>query len=249
METFATPQGAAGSDQLWAMEESIQGQLEQMFWQEAKTNSLRLGVGRTIITGDGVEMKIRLDAQKRECDGDIVFHAGRALELALSRLMDGAEVTIHHPASPSDLILRVATPTKFENMPETTFEEFLEKADAASYGRDMRWAHYNARDHEYGRPYVTIGTLFFAHLVKGIIDLCHAHWTWDEGFTRRWHTYRQRNIRNSMQLHAMQNFSEKVELPEMVPVDDAMKLWREPPKSLSSAKGRGYEHLHRRIEV
>lgn len=49
-----------------------------------------------------------------------------------------------------------------------TFGEFLKKADAVYYADDvrgprknMRWAHYNARDHEYGeRPHVVAGIMF-----------------------------------------------------------------------------------------
>lgn len=83
MKTYQTPPGRAGADQINAMEESVNTQLEQMFHQAAKRNTLDYGVGRTTMISGGADDTLRLDAQKRECDGSIVFHAGRALELAL----------------------------------------------------------------------------------------------------------------------------------------------------------------------
>ena len=81
---FATPQGEAGADQVDAMEESIQAAIEQMFWQLAKRDTLSFGVGRTATKSSGnPDRDGRLDAQKRECDGLIVFHAGKALETSL----------------------------------------------------------------------------------------------------------------------------------------------------------------------
>lgn len=81
---FQTPKGKAGSDQLDAMEESIQAAIEQMFWQIAKRDSLSFGVGRVAAKfSDSPDRDQRLDAQKRECDGLIVFHGGKALETAL----------------------------------------------------------------------------------------------------------------------------------------------------------------------
>lgn len=84
MQSFQTPKGEAGSDQLNAMEESIQAAIEQMFWQVAKRDALSLGVGRAAAkSSDSPDRDMRLDAQRRECDGLIVFHAGKALETAL----------------------------------------------------------------------------------------------------------------------------------------------------------------------
>ena len=84
LQLFQTPKGEAGSDQLDAMEESIQAAIEQMFWQVAKRDSLRFGVGRSVATSsDNPDRALRLEAQKRECDSLIVFHAGKALETAL----------------------------------------------------------------------------------------------------------------------------------------------------------------------
>ena len=84
MQWFGTPTGEAGADRLDAMEESIQAVVEQMFWQLAKRNSLSFGVGRTAAKSSASpDHDGRLDAQKRECDGLIVFHAGKALETSL----------------------------------------------------------------------------------------------------------------------------------------------------------------------
>lgn len=46
METFPAPPGKAGWYQLHAMIESVQSELEQMFSQRAKLDSLTCGVGR-----------------------------------------------------------------------------------------------------------------------------------------------------------------------------------------------------------
>ena len=84
MQWYQTPTGKAGSDQLDAMEESVQAAIEQMFWQVAKRDSLEFGVGRTAEKlSSNPDRDMRLDAQKRECDGLIVFHAGKALETSL----------------------------------------------------------------------------------------------------------------------------------------------------------------------
>ena len=61
------------------MEESVNAQLEQMFHQVAKKNALDCGV-RTTKKSGAVGDGLRLDAQRRECEGSIVFHAGRALD-------------------------------------------------------------------------------------------------------------------------------------------------------------------------
>ncbi len=83
MFVFETPVGRAGWDQLYGMIESVHAELEQMFWQEAKLDGLSLGVGRTVHVDITTDSKVRLDSQMRECQSQITFHAGRALELAL----------------------------------------------------------------------------------------------------------------------------------------------------------------------
>ena len=86
MQTFQTPKGRAGSDLVDAMEESVHSHLEQMFGQSAKRDTLVYGVGRTTMKFEASGGAARLEAQRRECEGQIVSHAGRALELALQIL-------------------------------------------------------------------------------------------------------------------------------------------------------------------
>ena len=83
MQTFQTPKGKAGSDIVDAMEESVHSHLEQIFAQSARRDTLVYGVGRTTMKFEDSGISARLDAQRRECEGQIVWHAGRALELAL----------------------------------------------------------------------------------------------------------------------------------------------------------------------
>ena len=279
MQWFATPRGKAGTDLLNAMEESIQAAIEQMFWQAAKRDSLSYGVGRSAEkSSDSPDRDRRLDAQKRESDGLIVFHAGKALETTLQviyakvndripgrkypgvqrdqitqdreshnlvKLYDqilksvearpnlskdiekefesifqttyhqgvndlivdgelvgqfmpvedapfretrmggirhGEEITMDHSSTRRQLLIPLEEESCFSRLPCGNFREFLVKADAAYYGqRNMRWAHYSARDHERGRPYVVIGTRFFARLVQGLVGM--ARRTVDVGRT------------------------------------------------------------------
>ena len=83
MYTFQTPKGRAGWDQVQGMTESVHAELEQMFWQHAKLDALVHGVGRTVHSASGGDEKVRLDAQKRECQAQMTFHAGRSLEVAM----------------------------------------------------------------------------------------------------------------------------------------------------------------------
>ena len=80
-----TPTGEAGSDQIDAMIESINGQLETMLVWVAKGDLLEYGVGRAPVAS-GPDDRIRLKSQRRECDANIMFHAGRALEISLNVL-------------------------------------------------------------------------------------------------------------------------------------------------------------------
>ena len=328
---------AAGTDQVNAIEESINSQIEQMFGQVAKKMSLSYGVGRTIMTGSDPDNKMRLDAQKRECDASIVFHAGRALELALhllyargadrilgreypgapddrvkedrkthslcslharivnelegrnvgdaledvyqnalhrgivdiiidgewamgffppenkpfneariNRMMDGAEMTLDHLGDVGDLIGLTDEESDFTKMSEGTFTDFLAKADVAYYGgKNMRWAHYSARDHEYGRRYVVIGCEFFARLVQGIVRLSNQPEVWDDNFSRRFHERRQYNILELMKAHAAQNFSEPIAFPPMISIDEAMEGHRRTPQHSRSR----YDFLHQKMEL
>ena len=348
MRIFRTPRGCAGADQLNAMEESINTQLEEMFIQVAKSNMLAHGVGRTTMAGDGADGILRLDSQKRECDGNIVFHAARALELALhvlyargmdrvlgreypgvsreqiteidrkshslasvyklivdefegrnmqdalehryqhvlhsgvvdvfvdgkhagafstaenvpfrevkmSRLVDGAELTLDHMEELTDLMNPETKVSKFVEMPEDTFGNFLKKADAAYYEGDisykgrgtrrenMRWAHYSARDHEYGRPYTVIGTKFFARLVGEIIKLSHQRWSWDEGLNRRWHERQQYGAMETMKALVSRHFNEDIDFPEIMPLEEAIRTLGGVGEPTGHAPRRGYGDLH-----
>ena len=353
MKMYQTPTGCTGSDQVNAMEESVNTQLEQMFHQAAKRNALDYGVGRTTMTSGGAGDTLRLDAQKRECDGTIVFHAGRALELALhivyargadrilgrkhpsaskdqtkkiekdrkthslvslrcrivndlkerkmadaledvyqralhtgvvdlfvneelvwsfyhpddtpfietkvAKMVSGAEMTLDHSLNPLGATIGPKDQTShFMEMSQETFEDFLQKADSVYYAEDsskgkkrknMRWAHYSSRDHEYGRPYVVIGPKFFARLVRGVIGLSQQLWTWDEGFARRQLERRQDNIRKRVEILVDQNFREKIDLPEMISIDEWLKrgiAMEEPPKMSSK---HDYDILHRKWEI
>ena len=339
MQWFATPTGEAGADQLDAMEESIQAAIEQVFWQLAKRDSLAFGVGRTATkSSDSPDRDSRLDAQKRECDSLIVFHAGKALETSLQviyarinnrilgreypgvsadqmrqdrrthslaalyddildsfrtrsdlrkkledefesayqtayhegvidltidgELIDqfflvedapfrearmgglrhGAEITMDN-SSTRQLLMPMEEESDFSRLPCRNFKEFLAKADVAYYGHhNMRWAHYSARDHQRGRPYVAVGTRFFARLAQNLVELANQQWTWDEQLARRWHERRRLIIGGLVRAHIRQSFTENPELPEMISVDDMMASFR----SLKSLRTDNYDSLHRR---
>ena len=339
MQWFATPTGEAGADRLDAMEESIQAAIEQMFWQLAKRNSLSFGVGRTAAkSSDSPDHDGRLDSQKRECDGLIVFHAGKALETSLQiiyakinnrilgreypgvsademrqdrsthslaalydRILDsfrtrsdlrkkledefesayqtayhegvidlridgelrdqfflvedapfrearmgglrrGAEITIDN-SSTRQLLMPIEEESDFSRLPCRNIKEFLTKADAVYYGhRNMRWAHYSARDHQRGRPYIAVGTRFFARLAQNLVELANQQWMWDEQLARRSHERRRLIIGNLVRGHIRQSFTENPELPEMISVDDMMASFR----SLKSLHTDNYDSLHER---
>lgn len=77
----------------------------------------------------------------------------------------------------------------------------------AYYGqRNMRWAHYSARDHERGRTYVVIGTRFFARLVQGLVAIAAEQWMWVEQFARRWHERSQVIVMYLVRSHFQQSF-------------------------------------------
>lgn len=337
MKIFGKTGSTAGTDQVNAIEESINTQIEQMFNQVAKKRTLAYGVDRTIMTGSNPDNKMRLDAQSRECDAGIVFHAGRALELALhllyargadrilgreypgvpddqvkeerrthslvslharivnelegrnvgdalenvyqhalhkgivdiiidgnwatgfywpenkpfketrvSKIMDGAEMTLDHLEDTANLIGLSNEESDFSKMPEDTFTGFLAKADCTYYGeKNMHWARYSARDHEYGRPYVVIGSEFFGRLVQGIVQLSNQREVWDKSFSRRFHERRQYNIIRLMEAHANQNFDEPIEFPPMISIDEAMERYRVPLQRSRS----NYDFLHQKLEL
>ena len=339
MQWFKTPKGEAGADRLDAMEESIQAAIEQMFWQLAKRDSLSFGVGRMAAkSSDNPDNDDRLDAQKRECDGLIVFHAGKALETSLqviyakinnrilgreypgvcekqmnkdrrthnlvehyNKILDsfstrpdlrktledefesayqivyhrgvidltidgdlidqfflvedapfreakmgglrhGAEITMDNSAV-SQLLMPTKGETDFSRMPCRNFREFLTKADVAYYGnRNMRWGHYSARDHQRGRPYVVVGSRFFARLAQSLVELGNQQWMWNEQLARRWHERRRSIIGKLVNSHIRQSFTKKLELPEMRSVDDMMEQFR----SMKFLHKKDYDRLHGR---
>ena len=324
MQTFQTPEGHAGWDQIYGMIESVHAELEQMFWQAAKLDVLSFGVGRTVRRDDTGDSKVRLDAQTRECQAQMTFHAGRALELAMhivyargaDRILgreypgvdrkelreerkthsldslferiktdlvnrdmrsafeevyqealhqsitdlyldgelygsylldddrpfirhnrrsaiDGAEMTLDHAGAGGSLSSGTTEIFEFEKLPFSNFSEFLKKADAVYYKDgtnsprgNMRWAHYAARDHEYGRPYVVTGIKFFARLTKGVIGLSSQQWTWHPDFRQRFHQRRQYVINKLVHTHLEQSFQGVPELPEMKPVEEMEEFIR-----------------------
>ena len=67
-----------------ALRESIQAHFEQMFQQDAKLNVLNYAVGRTRTPmGHPPDDFVQAMVQQRECEAQMNFHAGRALELGL----------------------------------------------------------------------------------------------------------------------------------------------------------------------
>ena len=319
MRIYQKPPGEdVGSDQIEAMEEAVNCHLEQMFNQVAKRNLLDFGVGRT--TTKANTWDTRLDAQRRDCDARTMFHAGRALEVALhvvyargaNRIMgreypgvskaemdkdrrrghglrlvydritnelggrdmkgalevayqralhkgvidisldgeliasfmlakdtpfretsiggmaDGVEYTLDH-SSHRHLIIPTETKSKFSQMPYKTFEQFLEKADAAYYEgdvsgtpRNMRWTDYFWRDHEYGRAYTVVGVEFFARLAEELVSLSHQRWVWDIDFAKRWLALHQDRAVNQMEALANQNLEEGTEFADVVSLEKAM---------------------------
>ncbi len=341
MMTFHTPLGRAGSDQIDAMEESVNAHIEQMFTQRARRDLLLHGVGKAK-TGSSS----RLEAQKRECDGQIVFHAGRALELSMQivyargadRIMgreypgidkkalrrdlkshsllglytrvideldrpdlskafehkyqeaihkgvisiyigdqllvsmygqdqwpfaetlmggltDGEEHTMDHSTF-RDLFVRPDGTSPFAQMPEHTFKEFLGKADSVYYERDvpgeehrrnMRWGAYAARDHEVGRPYVTVGVYLFSRLVQGIVRLGKEPWIWHPDFLERAIERRRYHVREKLKNLAMQTLTEKVDWPEVISAKRMMKQWDHKPRLPEIGKG-NYDRLHKTLK-
>ena len=345
MITFHTPTGRAGSDQIGAMEESVNAHLEQMFMQRARKDILSYGVGRTTTEDSGSRL---LEAQRREYDGQIVFHAGRALELSMQivyargvdRIMgreypnvdrkvldkdfkshnlldlytriinelgepdldkafehkyqeaihkgvfsiyiadrlaaalylqdhspftersigglkDGEEHTMDHSTF-RDLFVRPDGTSSFAQMPESTFTEFLKKADAVYYERDlpgrehrrnMRWGAYSARDHEIGRTYVTIGVYFFSRLVQGVIQLGKEPWVWHHDFLKRTIERHRYRISERMQTLAKQVLTDKVDWPEVISAEEMMEQWTSYKQQLPTIGKGNYDHLHTKFEV
>lgn len=83
MQTFHTPLGKAGSDQLYGMEEAVHSDIMAMFQAGAERDALDYGVGLAVDKGRYEDGGIRLEARRRECDARITSSAGRAVERAL----------------------------------------------------------------------------------------------------------------------------------------------------------------------
>ena len=347
MQVFETPEGCAGSDQLYGMIESVHVELEQMFWQAAKLDTLSFGVGRTVYEDGKGDSKVRLDAHTRECQAQITFHAGRAVELAMHTVygygadrilgrefpgvdknklredrsthslsglykrirkdlanrdmssafeevyqialhqgvtgvyldgklhgsyllgddqpfiqhnrrsvIDGAEMTLDHAGRGGPLSLDRGEISEFEKLPFSNFSEFLDKADAVYYKadsnakrRNMRWAHYSARDHEFGRPYVVAGVKFFARLIKGVIGLSNEQWAWHPDFRQRWHQRRQYNINKLVRTHLEQSFQGEVDLPEMKPVEEIEALYQGARDGKKFRQPQAYRNLHKKLQL
>ena len=347
MHVFETPVGRSGWDQIYGMTESVHAELEQMFLQVAKLDVLHFGVGRTVYIDGSADGKVRLDAQMRECQAQITFHAGRALELAmhivyacgtdrivgrdypkidekvlrkdrkthnLSRLyerivrefvdrdihsafediyqealhrgvtdvyiddilynsflldddhpffvhnkrsvIDGAEMTLDHADWGRSLSSGTKEISQFSQMPLQTFSDFLKKADSVYYmsdtggqRRNMRWAHYSSRDHEYGRPYVVAGARFFARLVKGVVGLSNQQWIWHPEFRRRWQQRRRYNVDNIVRTHLQQSYQEDLELPEMKPDEEMETLFQFANDGKNFRQPEAYKVLHMKLNL
>ena len=104
----------------------------------------------------------------------------------------------------------------------------------------MRWAHYSARDHERGRPYVVVGTRFFARLVQGLVGMAAEQWMWHPQLARRWHERRRMIVQDVVKGHMAQSFTGNPELPSMTAVDEMMESFR----SRRSARTDDYDSLH-----
>ena len=180
-------------------------------------------------------------------------------EQAIRYMADGMEITRHHTVR-SELLFPPHSTSDFAKMQVNDFVEFLDKADASYYEsdipdkqgktkrRNMRWADYSARDHEYGRLYAVAGVMFFARLAKEFVELGKHQSIWHPDFALRWWNRRQYIVGALLENHAKQNFPEKVEFPEMITPEEAMERYR--PKTWNPAARirRGYEYLRYKRE-
>lgn len=174
-------------------------------------------------------------------------------EIMTSGMFDGAEMTMDHADESDPLGFVDSGLSKFEKMPQRTFPEFLKKADSVYYEtdvkgnrRNMRWAQYTARDHEHGRPYVVVGTKFFARLVAGVIQLSKEQWTWHADFRQRWHERRRYIVDGIVSTHLKQSYREEIELPEMKSAEEVERLFRFPHRGQQFRKSSTYKLLHKR---
>lgn len=166
-------------------------------------------------------------------------------------MIDGAEMTLDHADWAGSLSLGKKEIDGFKQLPYGNFSEFLKKADAVYYRADangqrgnMRWAHYSARDHEYGRPYVVAGIKFFARLVKGVVLLSNQQWTWHPDFRRRWHHRRQYVIDKLVRTHIDQSYRDGAELPEMKTIEQMEEVSQCAHDGKKFRRPQAYKNLH-----
>ena len=189
------------------------------------------------------------------CLEDIPFR-----EKAIRFVGDGMEMTTDHSGFRELLSPRTES-SEFTKMPLETFYQFLAKADAAYYEGDiadkqgstsrknMRWADYSARDHEYGRVYAVAGITFFARLAKELVALAHQQWMWHEAFALRWWKRRKYNILQLLEAHVKQNFQKEFEFGEMISPEEAMVSSRSGHGDLAPDVKRGYDHLRGKRQI
>ena len=130
MRIFVPPLGKAGSNQIDAIIESAHAELAQMFDQVARKRTLEHGVGRTVGTTDLADSKIQLKAQKRECEAQIAFHGGRALELALQVVYARAADRIigrEYPGVCAELMKRDRSSHSLKRLHDRMVEEFADR--------------------------------------------------------------------------------------------------------------------------
>lgn len=181
-------------------------------------------------------------------------------EKAIRFIGDGMEITTDHTED-GEVLFSGAQATDFAKMPLETFVQFLAKADSAYYEGDipdkagstsrknMRWADYSARDHEYGRVYVVAGMAFFSRLVKEMVGLAHQQWIWHEDFAVRWWQRKKYNIQRLLDIHVAQNFREEIEFPDMISAEEACTSIRARFTDPVTEVQRGYEHLRGKREM
>lgn len=177
-------------------------------------------------------------------------------ERSMGGLTDGQEHTMDHSTF-KDLFVRPDGTSSFAQMPESTFREFLKKADSVYYERDlrgrehrrnMRWGAYSARDHEIGRPYVTIGVYFFSRLVRGMVQLGKEPWTWHPDFLERSMKRRRYFLERRLKDMAGQVLTGEVDWPEVVSVEKMKEQWYNKPRLPEIGKGH-YDHLQNVLKL
>ena len=178
------------------------------------------------------------------------------IQLNIRSAIDGAEMTLDHAGAGGSLSSGTNEISGFEKLPYSNFSEFLEKADAAYYKGDsqgkrkvMRWAHYSARDHEYGRPYVMVGTKFFARLVKGVVELSRQQWIWHPEFRQRWHERSQYTIEKLVHDHLMQRFQSIPELPEMKSIKEMEAFFQRNHDGKHFSQPQAYKNQHKKLRL